>query len=280
MCQLLAMNCNVPTDIVFSFEGFRQRGGATDHHTDGFGIAFFEGKGVFLFQDNQACSDSPVADLIRNYPIRSKNVIAHIRKATQGCVSLANTHPFKREMWGEYWVFAHNGNLKEFKDPTQCGFYQPVGSTDSEAMFCYILNNLRDKFACQRTDEAIFDEIVRLTQSLRAYGLLNFVISNGNWMIAHCGSLLHYIVRKAPFGEAHLVDEDVQVDFASLTTPNDRVAVIATLPLTDNEVWQQLAINELVMFKEGEILYRHAPSSPYYPTAEEGLEIARKSAGY
>ena len=44
MCQLLGMNCNTPTDIMFSFEGFRRRGGITDHHADGFGIGFFEGK--------------------------------------------------------------------------------------------------------------------------------------------------------------------------------------------------------------------------------------------
>ena len=41
MCQLLGMNCNTPTDIIFSFEGFSKRGGLTDHHTDGFGIGFF-----------------------------------------------------------------------------------------------------------------------------------------------------------------------------------------------------------------------------------------------
>ena len=43
MCQLLGMNCNVPTDICFSFTGFRKRGGDTDVHADGWGIAFFEG---------------------------------------------------------------------------------------------------------------------------------------------------------------------------------------------------------------------------------------------
>ena len=42
MCQLLGMNCNVPTDIVFSFTGFAMRGGQTDTHHDGWGIAFFE----------------------------------------------------------------------------------------------------------------------------------------------------------------------------------------------------------------------------------------------
>jgi glutamine amidotransferase len=41
MCQLLGMNANTPTDITFSFSGFAQRGGHTDHHGDGWGIAFF-----------------------------------------------------------------------------------------------------------------------------------------------------------------------------------------------------------------------------------------------
>lgn len=42
MCQLLGMNCNTPTNIVFSFEGFTQRGGRTDHHTDGWGLLFLK----------------------------------------------------------------------------------------------------------------------------------------------------------------------------------------------------------------------------------------------
>ncbi|TNH02577.1 class II glutamine amidotransferase [Testudinibacter sp. TR-2022] len=273
MCQLLGMNCNTPTDIVFSFEGFRCRGGLTDSHADGFGIGFFEDKGVRLFHDDKASATSPVADLVRNYPIQSKNVIAHIRKATQGPILLANTHPFMREMWGQYWLFAHNGNLKGFQ-PNEGQYYRPVGTTDSEAAFCYLLETLRQKFDHAPSLEQIFTEVNLIAQEVRQYGLLNFLLSNGEWLIAHTGSLLHYIVRKAPFGEAKLVDDDVQIDFASVTTPNDRVAVIATLPLTDNENWQQLAVNELALFQDGEILLRHTPPNPYYPTEAKGLEMA------
>ncbi|MDO5687037.1 MAG: class II glutamine amidotransferase [Neisseria sp.] len=277
MCQLLGMNCNVPTDIVFSFEGFRRRGGVTDHHADGFGIAFFEERGVRLFQDNTACATSPVADLVRDYPISSKNVLAHIRKATQGQVSLANTHPFMREMWGQYWLFAHNGNLKNFTPP-QGEYYRPVGNTDSEAAFCFILEALRRKFATPPSVEAVFAEVARLCHELRAFGLLNFMLSNGEWLLVHCGSLLHYIVRRAPFGTAHLADDDVEIDFSAVTTPDDRVAVVATLPLTNNEHWEQLAVNELALFQNGEVLLRDAPSAPYYPSIEEGLEMARQAA--
>ena len=62
----------------------------TDHHADGWGMAFFEGseqdRGLRHFIDHQPASTSPVAELIRNYPIKSRNIIAHIRKATQGVV--------------------------------------------------------------------------------------------------------------------------------------------------------------------------------------------------
>jgi len=128
------MNCNVPTDIMFSFTGFAMRGGRTDTHQDGWGIAFFEGAGVRHFVDHQPAVHSPIADLIKHYPIKSKNVIAHIRKATQGEVNLENCHPFVRELWGRYWVFAHNGDLKEFH-PHLDGAYRPVGTTDSERAF-------------------------------------------------------------------------------------------------------------------------------------------------
>jgi predicted glutamine amidotransferase len=72
MCQLLAMNCNVPTDICFSFAGFQARGGATDVHADGWGIAFFEGRGTRVFLDPQPSCVSPVAELVRSYPIHSE----------------------------------------------------------------------------------------------------------------------------------------------------------------------------------------------------------------
>lgn len=274
MCQLLGMNCNTPTDIVFSFEGFRLRGGLTDNHADGFGIGFFEGRGVRLFHDDHPCASSPVADLVSQYQIKSRNVIAHIRKATQGQVSLANTHPFLREMWGAYWLFAHNGHLREF-NPGTGEYFNPVGNTDSERAFCYLLEQLRHRFPRKPEQAELFAAVAELTAQIRQYGLFNFMLSNGEWLMAHASTLLYYIIRQAPFGQAALVDEDMAIDFAEVTTPQDRVAVIATLPLTSNETWQQLAVNELVMFQEGTIAMRDRPVPPQYMSRNEGLAIAR-----
>jgi predicted glutamine amidotransferase len=146
MCQLLGMNCNNPTDVTFSFRGFAHRGGRTDHHADGWGIAFFEDRGLRHFVDHLPACESPVAELIRRYPIQSRNVIAHIRKATQGHVNLQNCHPFVRELWGRYWVFAHNGDLKDFR-PRLHGSFHPVGDTDSEHAFCWLMQELAKSHA-------------------------------------------------------------------------------------------------------------------------------------
>lgn len=251
MCQLLGMNCNVPTDICFSFEGFRARGGKTGEHADGWGIAFFEGKGCRLFLDDKPSSNSPIADLVRSYPIRSINTIAHIRKATHGQVALVNTHPFQREMWGSHWVFAHNGDLKDFQ-PKLDGIFQPVGDTDSEMAFCYILQRLHKRYIqTPLVGEELFGDLLEISEDISQYGIFNYLLSNGEFLFAYCGDSLHYIIRQAPFSTAHLIDEDMTIDFNEVTTPNDRAAMIATTPLTDNEVWTPFAKGQLLLFRQG-----------------------------
>lgn len=250
MCQLLGMNCNVPTDICFSFEGFSARGGKTDEHKDGWGIAFFEGKGCRLFLDDESSCTSPIAELVRQYPIHSTHVIAHIRKATFGAVALENCHPFRRELWGRYWIFAHNGDLPDFHP--QAEFYQPVGQTDSERAFCLILNTLRQRFPDRKPPLAdLYPVLQNITHAIASHGSFNYLLSDGEHFFAHCSTRLCYIVRQAPFAAAHLIDADLTVDFQELTTARDRVAVVATAPLTDNEVWTPIQPGELLVIQDG-----------------------------
>jgi predicted glutamine amidotransferase len=251
MCQLLGMNCNVPTDICFSFRGFHQRGGRTGDHADGFGVAFFEGPGCRMFVDARPAVNSPVAELIANYPIRSQNVIAHIRKATKGEVALVNTHPFMRELWGRYWIFAHNGTLENFH-PDFGNHYRPVGTTDSEQALCYLLDTLRLRYPeGQPPLPELYGTMATLSAEIARYGRFNYILSNGDYLFAHCTDNLAYVLRHAPFATAHLKDQDIEVDFSEVTTPMDRIAVIATEPLTDNETWARFAPGQLLAFHDG-----------------------------
>jgi len=250
------MNCATPTDITFSFRGFSQRAGITSDHCDGFGIAFFEDKACRLFVDNQSAVESPIAELVRNYPIKSRNVIAHIRKATQGKINLENSHPFMRELWGRQWIFAHNGDLLDF-DPPLTGHFTPIGNTDSERAFCFLLDQLVAKFGyVEPSLTQVFELLLEIAPKIAEHGTFNFCLSNGQALFSYAITKLHWLVREYPFKPAQLIDLDVEVDFSQVTTPEDRVAVITTEPLTQNEVWQAFQPGEMILFQYGQPIQR------------------------
>jgi len=252
MCELLGMSANVPTDICFSFSGLVKRGGETGPHKDGWGITFYEGKGCRSFKDPKPSCNSRVAELVKNYPIKSKSVISHIRQANRGGVSLENTHPFIRELWGQNWTYAHNGQMTGYED-LPLGRAFPVGQTDSERAFCWIIDKLHQKYQTAPNDMlTMFKEIASYADELRQLGVFNMLLSNGEYVMAYCTNNLHWITRRAPFGKAQLIDEDMIVDFCQETSDSDVVTVIATRPLTSDEQWNKMGEGEFCVFHFGE----------------------------
>jgi glutamine amidotransferase len=246
------MSANVPTDIVFSFTGLMQRGGGTGPHRDGWGIGFYEGRGLRLFQDPAASVDSEVARLLQRYPIKSQTVIGHIRQANVGAVNLANTHPFVRELWGRNWCFAHNGQLPDLVGSS--GFYRPVGDTDSEAAFCTLLNRVRLAFPEPVSVDVLLPVLVASCAQFHQQGVFNCLLSDGDWLFSFCSTKLAHITRRAPFGPACLKDAQLSVDFQGQTTPNDVVTLLATEALTSNERWTQYQPGEWMLWRAGECI--------------------------
>ncbi|MCE8032406.1 class II glutamine amidotransferase [Halomonas sp. MCCC 1A11057] len=271
MCELLGMSANVPTDICFSFTGFLHRGGGTGPHGDGWGIAFYEAGGYRDFRDPHPSVRSPIARLISDYPIKSHIVISHIRQANVGEVRLANTHPFTREMWGRTWCYAHNGQLQEWQT-LPLRFYRPVGDTDSEHAFCWLLATLREHYpeapaldpcntALVERHQALWQLLHELCETLRAKGVFNLLLADGEFLYTYCSTKLAHITRRAPFGSAELSDAELTVNFAEHTTPDDIVSVITTEPLTCNEAWARMQPGELLVWRHGRIVARfHAGS--------------------
>ncbi|NVK31430.1 MAG: class II glutamine amidotransferase [Gammaproteobacteria bacterium] len=255
MCELLGMSANVPTDICFSFSGLMQRGGATGPHKDGWGIAFYEDRGCRAFHDPTPSANSPLAQLVSQWPIKSDVVISHIRQANVGRVSLENTQPYQRELWGRPWTVAHNGQIPEVLT-WQLGGFTPIGTSDSEHAACWLLGQLRLVFVNRPSTAELAHFFKSRCDELAKLGVFNLLASDGDELICYCTTKLHWITRRAPFGEAKLSDADLQIDFGTETTPNDVVSVVATQPLTSNEVWHALAPNQLVVFKHGELVFQ------------------------
>ena len=281
-CQLLGMNCATPTDFTFSLKGFCKRGGETDIHSDGWGVAFYEGKGIRQFHESSPACSSPMVNFLESNPIRTYNMMSHLRYATVGEVELSNVHPFSREMWGINFAFAMNGDIPLFKrnpgaklealakkNDSPCNdqrYYHPIGNTDTEAAFCAILNALRVQFkelpslpVLRNALQELCDEII---QDDPEGTIMNFLLTCGpdnlwvySWPGSRPGSTvwngLHYTTRAYPFTTTRLRDCDYEVDFSSTNEIGDCVSVIATKPLTENEDWIEMQKGELIVFDRG-----------------------------
>ena len=145
-------------------------------------------------------------------------------------------------------------------------WFHPVGDTDSEAVFCGLLNALRAEFSTLPTLPVLYETIQRFCSEIIAgdeeLTILNFLLGCGqytlfaySWPGARPGSSvwngLFYTIRRPPFSTATLSDCDYSVDFSRVTSPNDRVAVIATAPLTVDEEWTEFKRGQLLMFDNG-----------------------------
>jgi len=253
MCELLGMSANVPTDICFSFSGLRARGGRTGPHKDGWGMAMYRDGDVWSIHDPRPSADSDMADVMSKTSLKCDIVISHIRQANVGEVCLLNTHPFSRLLWGKTWSYAHNGQLENSQDLT-LNQQHPLGSTDSERAFCWILEQLKTRFGdLEPTLNTLSEALSELALQLKAKGVFNMMLSDGKRLYCFCTTKLHWITRRAPFQKATLSDEEVSVDFQAVTTDKDVVTVIATQPLTADEQWQQMEEGELCVFDQGEV---------------------------
>ena len=123
-------------------------------------------------------------------------------------------------MWGRNWTYAHNGQLTGYEDVTNGACANPVGQTDSERAFCWILNKLHQEFKQQPDDMlAMFKYGCSLCGTVKSIsGVFNMLLTDGEYVMCYCTNNLHWITRRAPFGKAQLIDEDMVVDFQAETS--------------------------------------------------------------
>ncbi len=184
MCELLGMSARRPTDVNHSLALLRPRGGEIGPHADGWGIAFYEGRAARVFKEPVPASESRCLAFIAEYEYRSDIVIGHIRKANPprfGRAS-ANTHPFHRELGGRSWVFAHNGKLPGIEHPRfDPGRFQPIGETDSERAFCYLLGRIAEHWTGGPAMPAssLVSVLEGPVAELSKLGELNLLLSDG-----------------------------------------------------------------------------------------------------
>ena len=199
------------------------------HHNHGWGIAFFDGE-LHMEKEPVPAYESPrVAELL-SAPIDAAHMMAHIRLASVGSLSRANSHPFvKTDRWGRVWTLEHNGTLF---DGHLVEAYKPVqeGQTDSERIACCLIDRI-NRLPAAPDDAQRFALVDRLIRDITPGNKVNLLIWDGAYLYVHT-NLIATLYRKA-------LPEGV---------------VIATTPLDDG-AWEQVPMMRLLVYRDGEIVY-------------------------
>jgi len=193
--------------------------------------------------------------------LTSNAVVAHVRKATVGELSIENTHPFKYEGW----VFCHNGTLFGFEEVKDV-IHQRVnprflpmlqGSTDSETLFYLVLTMLEelgvdlssppDRFPDELNEKlghlmGWLRDLCEKTGADEREAMMNFVLTNGKLVLANrFNGGLNFSTQKrrcADFDICPVVDK---VCFGPRRTGVRHTHVlIASDPTSADDVWEEI----------------------------------------
>ena len=273
MCELLGMSARFPASITLSLNEFARHGGETGPHSDGWGIAFYEGPDANLVRESTAAAHSNLMSTLCSQTVESETVIAHIRKASLGQVELKNTHPFRRELGSRAHIFAHNGHLpglrKKLRTDTT-GMLRPIGDTDSEHAFCSLVSRLSEIWDGYKSVPHVSKRIAvvrRFARKVSQYGPANFLYSDGEvlFVYGHVRTQadgeqrapgLHYTSVKCNYGRGH--SDLADVEFNSDKT--QQVTLVSTKPLGERG-WRPMQEGQLLVIKKGKIIYNEMVTS-------------------
>ncbi len=242
--------------------------GQSRRHPDGWGLAYYLSGIPHVVKSTDTAETD---DLFRRVSgvVSSETVIAHVRKATHGKLSLINTHPFQHGAW----TFAHNGNIRDFVDlqlvlekmvPEKFRRWR-LGETDSELMFQFLLSRLAEKIDLQNSApdvSLVMQTLASATQELaQAIGplsnreagtptenYLTYVLTNGRLMIAMQGGLtLHWSTHKKRCPERDSCASLMPLcESAALDGERINHLIISSEPLQGHNVWNKTELGDMV----------------------------------
>lgn len=198
--------------------------------------------------------------------VASSVFVLHIRAATWGALSDANTQPFSRTWGRRDWLFAHAGSLDR-KPADVAGPFEPVGSTDTEAILCGLLNRFVER-GWKSIGEIDLDVITQWFGELNEVGELTLCLTDGRDLLVHAdrrGVPLHLGVLAPPYERIAFGDDDLDIDLTRRGAKSRKGAIICTDQLLPRDgdaeravTWRQLTPGSLLVIREGAVIHERS----------------------
>jgi len=233
----------------------------------GWGVGWYPAseRGAAVLKDPGSGGDSQVGAALRDWDrFRSTLFVCHLRGHRRRR-SEQDLQPFVRSYAGRHWIFAHDGDLdrgwaERFPlgdDPS----FEPLGRSDSEHAFCWLLSRLHARRARSLSDVPA-GELRQWLLELNAKGQLNITLSDGDLLVAYRDATAHdalYWTRLMPPHEiVDLRSDSVCIGLDAPEDPNRTLLVFSSTPLSSNG-WQPLDPGQLMIARRGSVIWDSDP---------------------
>jgi glutamine amidotransferase len=274
MCRLFGFRSVIPSQmhrsLVVADNALCAQSAA---HPDGWGVAYYVDGAPHLTRATQTAQHDQLFHRVSGV-VSSETVLAHVRRATQGTISVLNTHPFQHGRW----VFAHNGDIPGFADNRSALVAKVaerlrrfiLGDTDSEVLFFVFLTELEKLGPLAEPCPAAraIEAIARTTATAREIfdrdgraSLLTFIATDGVTMVASQGGReLHWSSYKRRCADRDSCPS--LAPYCEAPSPSGRVnhLILSSEPLGGENVWLPLSQGEVIAVDGRMTLERRAPS--------------------
>jgi transglutaminase-like putative cysteine protease/predicted glutamine amidotransferase len=190
----------------------------------------------------------------------------HIRVATWGPVTDANTQPFSRSWGGRDWLIAHGGSLNERLVARPGARFEPVGSTDTEQIFCELLERIADR-GWKSLGDADPEVLRGWFAELNQQGSLTTCLSDGRDLAVYADRAavgdVHVWEIVPPYAKLKFGDEDLTVDLTQRGAKSRKGVVVSSDPLDvtgmPDAVWRKVTPGHLLIIRQGAVRVEVAP---------------------
>ena len=266
MCRLFGLHAGTPVRATFWLLDAPDSLAAQSHREpDGAGIGVFDqgGRPVVDKQPIAAWQDAQFATEARE--LTSSVFIAHVRYASTGGLSVANTHPFTQD--GR--ILAHNGAFTGLDQLDQrlalTGANRLVGGdTDSERMFALITEQTRSHRG--DVESGIVSALTWMADSLPIYSL-NLLLATPDtlWALRYPDTNELHILQRRPTDNANNELEAVspRIHARSTDLANQTATIIASEPMDDDPHWRPMQPGELIRVDADQSVHSSFPLPPH-----------------
>jgi transglutaminase-like putative cysteine protease/predicted glutamine amidotransferase len=228
----------------------------------GWGFAWYPeaAQAALVVKDPSSIGDNAMSKVLRQWErFESTIFVCHLRGAAR-TLREQDTHPFARSFAGRDWVFAHNGDLdgdlKTLLPIGEDGALDPIGGTDSERAFVWILEQVRTRGA-RRLSDVGWEVLHGWLRQLDGLGTANVLLTDGTDLVAYHDEERYnglFLARLVPPHEPRLRAEDIEVDLDDAGDRTRTVLALSTVPLEGAD-WTPLEGGQMIVARRGALVF-------------------------